>query len=194
MTAQEFFNLPITHGDKVNVSLSGGGKIYTGIYGGIKCYDGIHATPEYGIFPVFYREAKNGGIVRRSIFGDNHYTHIGLSDLQSITRVPIAYRYRGCFEGALQCHNLAIRGYHTAVHAWKSGQGKFSSDNGETIHEDFRPDKCTTMVDNARYAVRYVGIDKLSQRDIEDIDNGVLQEDSLPFPCRIEIYERIRES
>lgn len=82
----------------------------------------------------------------------------------------------------------------TLIQVGQPGEDRFVPAESEMVHEDFRQDDDTFTLENKKYAVHIISYGNINPHDIEDIDNGVMQADTVPCHCRIEIYERVDKS
>jgi len=180
MKALKFINKKLRSGDKVRLRMKGAKKAITGYFGGYKMYDGIQPDLDYGIYPIFYREGKDGRMVRRSIFGDNHSTAVCISDIQSVKKIRELYRHIGYFNNAEDNERLSVPlRYQQALKAYKKGKGTFVGADNDEVFDDIEEDDDTMILEDGKYAVRFYDVP------------AVWNDETRKSPGYIDIFERI---
>lgn len=177
MTFNEFFALGLKSGDRVRVTIVG--KIYEGYFGGYKMFDGIGDLDNWSVFPAFYAAGKGGQMVKRSLV-PGRTSWWGLSDIASCEKISASYRHIGYYNNPEDCYNLSLRGYETALKAWKNGKGAFHNVDNDEAFDDIENDEDTRILEGGKYAVRFFDIP------------GEYTGDPDNYPGYIDIFERIQ--
>lgn len=185
MKAIDFISKDLKAGDKVRLTMKNSATPLTGIFGGYKTFGLIETDLNFGLWPVFYREARNGGTHRRSIFGDGRLTWCAVREIEDVEKVTAKYRHLGYYNNWKDCHNLGIRGAEACLKAYRENYGAFYEvDNDEEFDDIDSADDDTTYLEGGKYAVVISGCDpaNITEEDIASDRDCV---------CYIDIFERV---